>query len=232
MSSVTLLALPLFLSVYFKPCSALSSSSFLFAFLELCPITLSSMLSYPKCFCASLHHLPIPSLPLPSSPHKRCPFFLCLKWMVFLRKSAADCCRGQRAGVSPQPADLSTAAVFVLCLVPQLSLPVVLPVFLFPNSSSCSRWFLPHPVQLSFFCAAVSHSFRTWYGQRVCHRVHFFALSLLEYLTTMSCWTASGTWMWCTVYTSTPENTSEDTCGSFSTVALTLLHKLSMLAVV
>ncbi len=45
---------------------------------------------------------------------------------------------GQRAGVSPQPADLSTAAVFMLRLVPQLSLPVVLPVFLFPNSSSHS----------------------------------------------------------------------------------------------
>lgn len=45
---------------------------------------------------------------------------------------------GQRAGVSLQPADLSTAAVFMLRLVPQLSLPVVLPVFLFPNSSSRS----------------------------------------------------------------------------------------------
>lgn len=44
--------------------------------------------------------------------------------------------QGQKAGVSLQPADLSTAAVFMLRLVPQLSLPVVLPVFLFPNSSS------------------------------------------------------------------------------------------------
>jgi len=47
---------------------------------------------------------------------------------------------GQRARVSPQqPADLSTAAVFMLRLVPQLSLPVVLPVFLFLNSFSHSR---------------------------------------------------------------------------------------------
>lgn len=39
---VAFLSLPLFLSVYFKPCS-LSPSSFLFAFLELCPFALSSM---------------------------------------------------------------------------------------------------------------------------------------------------------------------------------------------
>lgn len=56
--------------------------------------------------------------------------------MVFLRKSVVGLLQGQEAGVSPQPADLSTAAVFMLRLVPQLSLPVVLPVFLFPNSSS------------------------------------------------------------------------------------------------
>lgn len=42
---VVLLSLPLLLSVYFKPCS-LSPSSFLRAFLELCPLALSSMLSY------------------------------------------------------------------------------------------------------------------------------------------------------------------------------------------
>lgn len=54
---------------------------------------------------------------------------------------AEECGRllpGQGAEVSPQPADLSTAAVFMLRLVPQLSLPVVLPVFLFLNSSSHS----------------------------------------------------------------------------------------------
>lgn len=45
---------------------------------------------------------------------------------------------GQRAAVSPQPADLSPATVFMLRLVPQCSLPVVLPVFLFPSSSSSS----------------------------------------------------------------------------------------------
>lgn len=63
---------------------------------------------------------------------------------------------GQRAGVSPQPVDLSTAAVFMLRLVPQLSLPVVLPVFLFPNSSSRSPRSPPPSFHFSFFYAAVS----------------------------------------------------------------------------
>lgn len=59
--------------------------------------------------------------------------------------------------MSPQPADLSTAAVFMLRLVPQLSLPVVLPVFLLPNSSSLILPDPPRlPFQLSFFYAAVS----------------------------------------------------------------------------
>lgn len=88
---------------------------------------------------------------------------------------------GQRAGVSQQPADLSTAAVFMLRLVPQLSLPVVLPVFLFPNSSSHSPWSPPPPSSSSHFSMQPSHSSRTWYLQHTCHRVNFLALSLLKY---------------------------------------------------
>ncbi len=87
---------------------------------------------------------------------------------------------GQRAGVSPQPADLSTAAVFMLRLVPQLSLPVVLPVFLFPNSSSHSSWCPPSSYS-SHFSMEPSLSFRIWYVQRTCHRVDFLALSLLTH---------------------------------------------------
>lgn len=45
---------------------------------------------------------------------------------------------GREGPVSPQLADLSAAAVFVLRLVPPLSLPVVLPVFLYPDSFSPS----------------------------------------------------------------------------------------------
>lgn len=127
----------------------------------------------------------------------------------------------QRAGVSLQPADLSTAAVFMLRLVPQLSLPVVLPVFLFPNSSSHS----PDPPPSLFsspFSMLPSHSFRTWYVRCTCHRVNFLPLSLLQ---NMSWWTAR---MWCTVYICTPENTSEDTFTAALFPLATLLYKLSM----
>lgn len=76
---------------------------------------------------------------------------------------AEECGRllpGLGAGVSPPPADLSTAAVFMLRLVPILSLPVVLPVFLFPNSSFTLPDFFPnhatHPTsQLSFIYPAI-----------------------------------------------------------------------------
>lgn len=84
---------------------------------------------------------------------------------------------GQRAGVSPQPADLSTAAVFMLRLVPQLSLPVVLPVFLFPNSSSNSP--SSPSFQFQFLYAAVS------FFQSMIHAAYmpqgFLTVSLLKY---------------------------------------------------
>lgn len=48
-------------------------------------------------------------------------------------------------GMSPQPVDLSTTtAVFMLRPVPQLSLPVVLPVFLSPNSLFHAPSFSPY----------------------------------------------------------------------------------------
>lgn len=133
----------------------------------------------------------------------------------------AEECSGLRAGVSPQPADLSTAAVFMLRLVPQLSLPVVLPVFLFPNSSSHSPWFLSPRFQLSFFFAAVS------FFQNMIRAAHmpqgsFSSSELTQMLENMSCQTASWAQMWCTVHT--PENTSEDT--SVSTTSLFPLRPL------
>lgn len=85
------------------------------------------MLSYSMCFCASPHHLPIPSLPS-LCPHKCGSFFLCLKRMVFLRKSAADCCRAR----GPE------------CHRSRLIYP--------PPLSSCYAWSLNFPFLLFFPC--------------------------------------------------------------------------------
>lgn len=110
---------------------------------------------------------------------------------------------GQRAGVSPQPADLSNAAVFMLRLVPQLSLPVVLPVFLFPNSSSNSPSF--PPFQFSFFYAVTS------FFQNMIHAAYmpqgFLTLSLLKFK--KMCHVRQPHEPKCDVKC-TPENTSED----------------------
>lgn len=79
------------------------------------------------CFSASPSHSLSPSLPF-LLPHKCCSFFLCLKWMVFLRKSAADCCRAR----GPE------------CHRSRLIYP--------PPLSSCYAWSLNFPFLLFFPC--------------------------------------------------------------------------------
>lgn len=85
----------------------------------------------------------------------------------------------KETGVSLQPADLSNTTVFMLRLVPQLCLPVVLPVLLFPNSSSNS------PFQFSFFYAAIS------FFQNMIHAVYmpqyFLTLNPLRQKYAISC---------------------------------------------
>lgn len=116
----------------------------------------SPSLAPVNCFCAFQHHVSICSFSFShiSVAPTRPTFW---KWMVFLRKSEADCCRATGAGMSPLPADLSNTAVFMLRPVPQLSLPVVLPVFLFPNSFIHAPSFSPYTPsrELSFLSAAV-----------------------------------------------------------------------------
>lgn len=133
----------------------LSSWVFFFNFL----LSLLFSLIKNTSFLAPLHPLAIPYLLLclPFSPTNVALFPRPEMNGVFAEERGR-LLLGQRAGVSQQPADLSTAAVFMLCLVPQLSLPVVLPVFLFPNSSSNS----PSSPSFQFnFSSQPSHSFRT-----------------------------------------------------------------------
>lgn len=133
--------------------------------------------------------------------------------------------QGQEAGVSPQPADLSTAAVFMLRLVPQLSLPVVLPVFLFPNSSSSpppstTTPLLSLPIFFPFFLffAAVPFSLNMIHASA--HATRFPRPELAPTLGNMSCWTD---WPAPNVIHSsgaTPENSSEAAAAPFPDLLL------------
>lgn len=138
---------------------------------------------------------------------------------------------GQRAGVSPQPADLSPATVFMLRLVPQRSLPVVLPVFQFPSSSSSSPS-SPFPLVLIFLS---SHS-----SEHDTRHAHATALpcspSWLKYLKT--CHFERPHELKCNAQNiCAPKKTSEDTSATAASFiylknsGAALVHKPSMRAI-
>lgn len=203
---------PCFLSVYFKLCS-FSPSSFLFAFLELCPVVLSFVLSYRAgltCFvfftfnlkCSSVQYLPTFLLsltilclkylflcffcitsPLPyqllSFLHPVLLFFFVFlqrrEWMVFVRKSAADCCQAGGRCVTAASWFIHSHCLHVtpgpLTFLSCCSSRVSFPKFLL--SLSLIQSLLSYS-QLSFITAVVPFFLNLI---RTCLRVHFCSLS-------------------------------------------------------
>lgn len=150
-------------------------------------------------------------------------FFRGLKWMVFLRKSAADFCwaRGPECHRSRliYPPPLSS------CYAWSLNFPFLL--FFLCFCSQIPPLILPRPPPFSSnFSMQPSHSFRAWYMQHTCHRVS----SLWAYSNTRK-YVMSDSLMTPNVMHSVHMHTWEHFwgyicihCRSFSRAALALRH--------
>lgn len=151
-------------------------------------------------FPAHRHHHAIPYLPLCLSPSPISFFLLALKWMVFLRKSAADCCWSRR--LECHCSRLIYLPPLSSCYAWSLNFAFLL---FFP--CYCSQIPPPTLPSSSHFSMQPSHSFRTWYMQHTCHGV---SLLLTHWDKNMPYRAASWSQKWCPICIWTPENAFED----------------------